>query len=73
MENNRHEVIVTTDEIYCPMCGRMTTKLFFRDLETDVSGYRCIPCGCTFIVLRDGTIPDTEDEREEHARDIWPN
>ena len=52
--------------IRCPYCSGNEVTMNFGDGET--AWYYC-RCGCSFIVLKEGEIP----EREEHARDIWPN
>ena len=55
---------------FCPCCGTCQIRLFFRDGESKAAGYRCASCSCSFIILREGTIPE-EDDRD-HARDVWP-
>lgn len=54
----------------CRFCSAERTRLFFNEGDTGTEGYRCVKCGCTFIVLKKGMIPEPEDDREEHARDI---
>lgn len=54
----------------CRFCSAERTRLFFNEGDTGTEGYRCVKCGCTFIVLMKGMIPEPEDDREEHARDI---
>ena len=56
----------------CPTCGNRYARLFFRDDLTKAAGYRCTHCTCSFIVIREGEIPELEEERAEHARDVWP-
>ena len=47
--------------------------LFFNEGDTGTEGYRCVRCGCTFIVLKKGVIPEPEeDDDEEHTKDRWP-
>lgn len=59
-------------DVSCPTCSAPRTRLFFREGETDAAGFRCALCGCVFIVLKEGRIPEDDDDEEEHARDVWP-
>ena len=60
-------------DISCPFCSAERTRLFFNEGDTGTEGYRCVKCGCTFIVLKKGTIPEPEyDDDEEHTKDRWP-
>ena len=61
----------------CPTCGNRYARLFFRDDVTSAAGYRCPHCSCTFIVLREGEIPessyeDDDDDWGDHANNCWP-
>ncbi len=59
------------DDVSCPCCEAATTA-FFVETESGASGYRCPFCGCRFIVIKMGSVPDPGDEAE-HAKDCWPN
>ena len=57
----------------CPTCGNRYARLIFRDDLTKAAGYRCTHCTCSFIVIREGEIPELEyDDDEEHTKDRWP-
>ena len=60
--------------VICPFCGNRYARLFFRDDVTSAAGYRCPHCSCTFILLREGEIPepDYDDDRDDHASNCWP-
>ena len=67
-------------DISCPFCSASRTRLFFNEGDTGTEGYRCVKCGCTFIVLKKGMIPepepayyDDDDDRDDHASNCWPN
>lgn len=65
-------------DISCPFCSAERTRLFFNEGDTGTEEYRCLECGCTFIVLKRGRIPEPEpmyyddDDDEEHTKDRWP-
>ena len=59
------------ENVSCPCCEAATTA-FFVEVESGTSGHRCSQCGCRFIVIKMGSVPDTGDEAD-HAKDCWPN
>ena len=56
----------------CPTCGNRYARLFFRDDLTKAAVYRCTHCTCSFIVIREGEIPEDDRDDGDHARDCWP-
>ena len=60
-------------DVSCPSCPAKRTRLFFNEGETGAEGYLSLNCGCTFIILKKGEIPEPEYEDEgEHTKDRWP-
>ena len=60
-------------DISCPFCSTERTRLLFSEMELAMSGYRCLNCGCKFMILKKGVIPEPEyDDDEEHTKDRWP-
>ena len=58
--------------VICPFCGNRYARLFFRDDVSGTAWYRCTYCSCSFIVLREGEIPEDDDDDDEHTKDRWP-
>ena len=67
-------------DISCPFCSASRIRMFFSEMELAMSGYRCLNCGCKFMILKKGVIPepepayyDDDDDRDDHASNCWPN
>ena len=65
-------------DISCPFCSAERTRLLFSEMELAMSGYRCLNCGCKFMILKKGVIPEPvydedDDDWGDRASDCWPN
>lgn len=56
--------------MFCPCCGNHQIRLFFRDGESKTVGHRCASCSYSFILLKEGMVP--EEDNRNRARDVWP-